>query len=141
MKGIMTVLLLCLGTQAYAISICQTLKISIKNDTPSNCFLIQKVIKSGTITKRQPYKIKSGATTMQFEVDETKRQAISVLLTYECGDDKTITLLSSKEACGFNNRGKVQGVLVKSSNLSAVSSISDTSYYSSKPSNILWTIS
>lgn len=140
MKRIIIALLLCLGTQAYA-TMCQNLKVSIKNDTPSTCYLIQKNIKSGNIIKRQPYKVKSGTTIIQFEAEESKKQPINILLTYECGEDHTITLLSSKELCRLSSSGKIHGLIVKSTNLSAVSSITESGFYNSKPNNILWTIS
>ncbi|MGV3739701.1 MAG: hypothetical protein ACO1N3_00195 [Gammaproteobacteria bacterium] len=140
MKKIIIGLLLCLGSQAYA-TLCQSLKISIKNDTPSTCYLIEKKIKSGNITKRQPYKVKSGTTIIQFEAEENKKQPINILLTYECGEGHNITLLSTKEVCGLSSSGKIQGTIVKSTSLTAVSTILESGFYNSKPNNILWTIS
>lgn len=139
MKKIIIALLLCLGGQAYA-TFCQSLKISIKNDTPSTCYLIEKNIKSGNITKRQPYKVKSGTTILQFEAEE-KKSPINILLTYECGEGHNITLLSSKEVCRLSSSGKIQGTIVKSTNLTAVSTILESGFYNSKPNNIIWTIS
>ena len=133
------ILLLSISTQAYAISY-PTLRVSVKNDTPSSCYLVQKVVKSGMVTKQLPYKIKSGATNLQLEIEEIKKnQGISVLLSYECGDNRSISLLSTNSI--ISKRNTTQGSIVKQMNLSAVSVVSDAGRYQYKPSAILWTIS
>lgn len=140
MKKIVLALLLCIGTQAHA-SMCQNLKLSIKNDTPSTCYLIKKSIQSGAIVKRQPYKIKSGTTIVQFEAEESKKQPIQITLTYECGENHTITLFSTKGVCILSNYGKINALVIKSNDLTAIPTITESSFYSSKPNQILWTIS
>ena len=142
MKKLIIAVLLIMVTQAHASEWqCEIFRINIKNDTPSTCYLIQRTINSGKIYKRQPYKIKPGTTVTQFEVAETHHKPVSVVFTYECADNHTITLLSSKEHCYYQNSGKIKGIIVKTTNLNAVFSSKEGSYLSPQPGSILWTIS
>jgi hypothetical protein len=139
MKKFAVVLLFGLVNQAHA-SMCQLLRITVKNDTPSACYLIQKSVQSGNIYKKQPYKIRPGATVTQFEVFEGNRRPASILMTYECSENHSITFLSSKSEC-FYRGGRIEGMIVKANNLTAVYTANEGSYFSEKAGSIHWTIS
>ena len=142
MKKLIIAALLIMMTQAYASQWqCEIFRINVKNDTPSTCYLIQRTINSGKVYKLQPYKIKPGTTATQFEVVENNHEQVSVVLTYECADNHTITLLSSKGRCWYQNTGKIEGIITKANNLNAVFSSKEGSYLIPQPGSILWTIS
>lgn len=140
MKKLLAALLLCMGTQADA-SICGIFKISVKNDTPSTCYLVQRTVKSGVITKHQSYKIKPGFTMTQFELEEKDHQSPGIIITYECSENQTITLLSTKQSCTYQNGGKIEGIIVKADHLNAVFTSNEGNYFLKKPGLIQWIIS
>lgn len=139
MNKLIVALLGCVSLQAHA-SLCESFKISVKNDTPSTCYLTQRTLKSGVIYKRQPYKIKSGATITQFELTDAFKHGSSIEFTYECSDTSSISLLSSKEGCTVSG-AQIEGAVVKAIGLNAVFTKIDGSYFSQKPGSINWTIS
>ncbi len=140
-KTIYLILLLSLFTQTYAVSNCDILKISIKNDSPTNCYLIKRSVKSGTIFRRQLYKISPGSKVTPFELQQGFKAPASIALTYECGEDHTITLLSTMSYCAYSRPGKVEGVIINKTNMDAVFTVKDGAYYSSKHGYIDWIIS
>ena len=139
MSKLIVVLLGCVSLQAQA-SLCESFKISVKNDTPSSCYLTQRTLKAGTIYKRQPYKIKSGATVTQFELLDDYKHGASIEFTYECSNTSSISLRSSKEHCTVSG-AQIEGAVVKAIGLNAVFTRIDGSYFSQKPGSINWTIS
>ncbi len=139
MKKAIVALLLSICAQAYAESACTILKISVKNDSPSTCYLIQRQIKSGTIYRRQLYRIAPGAKVTQFEMLQGRKMPASILLTYECGENHTISFLSTKDACFISTPGKVEGRIVSATNMDAVFTTSEGGYL--KPGSIDWVIS
>jgi hypothetical protein len=141
MKKLIVALLLSIITQVHASGGCESFRIHIKNDTPATCYLIQRSVISGVIYKRQPYKIKPGTTVAQFEVTEHLHRPITVKLTYECANQQTITLISSKDRCYYANPGKVDGKVLKANNLTAVFSSKEGSFFSQQSGSILWTLS
>lgn len=142
MKKIMTVLLLSIITQVSAAQGgCKLFRIYVKNDTPNSCYLIKRSVSSGLIYKHQSYKIKPGTTVAQFEINEDRHLPIRVELTYECGSQQSITLLSSKERCSYQNSGKIEGKIVKVNNMTGVFSSKEGSYFGTQSGSILWTLS
>lgn len=140
MNKLIIALLWCVSLQVHA-SFCESFKISVKNDTPSTCYLTQRTLKSGVIYKRQPYKIKSGATVTQFELNDTYEEGSSIEVTYECSDTSSITLMSSKKRCTAVSQAQIVGAVVKATGLNAIFTITEGSYFSQKPGFINWTIS
>lgn len=140
-KCIFSFLLLSLFTQTYAASSYDMFKISIKNDSPNTCYIIKRTVSSGSISRRQLYKIASGSTTTQFELQQRHEAPATIIVTYECGEDHTITLRSSMSYCGYSRPGKVEGLVLKKTNMDAVFTVKDGAYYSNKSGYIDWIIS
>lgn len=105
MKKTLMGLLLIMNAVGYADNnACNNFKIIVKNDTPMTCYLAQRTVKSGTILRHEPYKLSPGLTSNQFELSGAFKSA-SISLTYECGDNQTITIFSEKSACSPVDNG------------------------------------
>ncbi|MCX7091275.1 MAG: hypothetical protein NTU48_07495 [Legionellales bacterium] len=141
MKKAIVAFLLTICAQTYAVDGCSILKVSVKNDSPSTCYLIERTVKSGSIHKRQLYRILSGSKVTQFEIAQAKNQSASIQVTYECGENHSVSFLSNKGACMFSNPGKVEGKLVNATNMTAVFTTTEGSYLSEKSALIDWIIS
>jgi hypothetical protein len=141
MKKAIVAFLLTICAQTYALDSCSVLRISVKNDSPSTCYLIERTVKSGIIYNHQLYKILSGSKVTQFEIANGKDKSASIQITYECGENHTVSFLSKKGACTFSNHGKVEGQLVNANNMTAVFTTTESSYISQKSALIDWIIS
>lgn len=140
MKKIIIGLLLIIFSNAYATAACKILKVAVKNDSPSTCYLVERTIKSGSIHKRFLYRISPGVKITQFEILEGYKKPASILLTYECGDNRSISFLSTKDACVGNHAGKIEGTVVAATNMTAVFTTSlEKGYYLAN--SIDWIIS
>ena len=67
--------------------------IGIKNNTQQTCQLTQQIIKQGDIKSKEiPLTLPPGEESKPYKIHDFKPTGPDVLLSYQCGDDKFVTI-------------------------------------------------
>ena len=124
---------------------CSHLKISIKNNTQNNCYLLNeeypKLKYPYTINPKQDisFKIHPNETTTPLDISPYFFiDSISIVLIYECGEGAYITLSTYKNAC--QNLNEVTWAVLNTSTITASAETSPANYWQHKPAEITWTL-
>ncbi len=163
MRKYYTVLLVLIGSSAFACDFfsCQyLLDIIIKNNTNSECHLIQHKINSGRFGADLVFDkelahistIAAGQKSKAFRFYDDVYYRHHVVLTYQCGDDKFITLDSTRNAYAGITMPLLGMWTVVINGLVTSASNMDASYESdigsctrlnppARPGSITWTLS
>ena len=122
---------------------CIYLKIRIKNETQSACYLVGFKMVSGNVLSANlndiPLVIPVGQTSDSFMVAEGFSDKLDLDLTYECGENNTVKFDMQKGLCRYN--AVVTGSVLSTTNLDAKFEASNGLYWDNKPASIVWTLS
>lgn len=153
MKKYLFILLLSFSTAIFACSKCvcnDWLYIVIVNSTNTSCHLYSQSLEDGAIYTRQlPLEIQKGTQSAPYNFVGNKHYSfvgnkiINVSLSYQCGDDKFVTIQSQRifEEGFFTDEEKLSGIVTSSSNLDATySSKASECDIANKPAVIYWTL-
>lgn len=122
---------------------CVFLDIRIKNQLQSTCQLAALELISGSILykniNRLPISIAPGQLTAPFTISELNwDENADLSLTYDCGENKRITIESEKGLCRRN--AVVQGTVLLSQNMNATYDATNGLYWGNQPATITWTL-
>lgn len=119
---------------------CTYLKVTIKNNTPEVCTLIEKKVNHGRISILMPfpYSILSGMEGMLL-VEEGAFYGSNIVLTYECGQDRFISFKSQKNHSTVFSGGAMTADILVSSKMDATYDVS-TYQEDKQPGSIYWTL-
>ena len=121
---------------------CVHLKLKVKNQTQSVCHLIG--IKAdagqvfGTNINDLPILIPVGQISDSFTLSENGFEGVDFSFTFECGENKTITINAKKGLCRRN--AIVEGAIYATNGLNATFEESNGLYWGNQPGNIVWTL-
>lgn len=120
---------------------CCHLKITIKNDTPFTCYLVELKFKHGETqdTNHLPLMIASGMVTPSFDIHEWGSYGPNLALKYDCGEGRTVTLRSTQPLCR-SSKGSTTGQVESAQGISATYDALDSSYWSRLPGKIHWVL-
>ncbi|HVT62911.1 MAG TPA: hypothetical protein VHD33_05425 [Legionellaceae bacterium] len=127
--------------------------ISLKNDSANDCVLKKQQIIYGRLTKGTVVpEVLFRGQTMSFMMrkhgyykeksDYTTGNLFDaqILLTYECGDNETITLMSHRIMKEAGADRRIRGVILDQNHLDATFTTSKPSVFTQSPSKIDWVI-
>lgn len=119
---------------------CVYLSVMINNNTKTTCELVNKEVIYGRMSSstQVPVLIPPGTSSYPFEM----RQVLygpDIVLTYECGAGRKITIESQQDFCALNS-GEVSGKILFATNLSARSIRDRGSYFWNRHGSISWTL-
>ncbi|MCR9192382.1 MAG: hypothetical protein NXI01_06940 [Gammaproteobacteria bacterium] len=151
MKKLIFVSLLNISSMAFATLSNQHLQITIKNNTPSNCYLTKINNKhgrllpgiamdiDGPLLKTMPLKILPGETSSPLTVVEEFSYGPQLHLTYECGEGRAITIESKQDL--FRVKYGVYGKIIAATDMDATFDISLASFWPKTSGKINWILS
>lgn len=98
---------------------CGFLSLMISNSTTETCQLIKKDVKYGKISSstQVPVLIAPGHSSFPFEMRQLY-YGPALILTYQCGNDHTITFESQQDYC-YWSAGNINGIVYSVENMSA----------------------
>ena len=138
MKRSMTLLLLCGFSVAYAGDYqCMHLKIRIKNNTSSTCYLSKTQFNHGAADNIEylPQELLSGQESLPFSIHEDFSHGPSITLTYVCGEGKYITIKSEQPICRKYTK-RTKGTIISSEQIDAQLTTTNPSYFGGLPGTI-----
>ncbi|MCR9191546.1 MAG: hypothetical protein NXI01_02680 [Gammaproteobacteria bacterium] len=142
MKHYLLGILLCTST-VYAE--CAHMKITIDNNTPETCLLVENHLKHGKINfySAIPRTILSGAESFPILLEESLspiNPGIELSLTYQCGEGRQISILSQKSGCYSGNSTQAQ--ITATSKMNATYDITSGNFWSPNQvgGSIYWTL-
>lgn len=127
-------------------------RIKLKNNTAYDCVLQKQQIIYGTVKDNVPEVIFRGETSsfIMKEYGYYKETTdlfdgyltdALILLTYQCGDNQSISLLSHKAPLAKYIRERlIRGIILASNNLTASFATKYPSVYYGRPSEIVWVL-
>jgi hypothetical protein len=125
------------ASSAFAFD-CNYLQIAFVNTLPTACHLVKQELKHGYFdyfTYAPPY-IEANSSFNSIILRQSFHGP-ELELTYECGDNKTITLLNHQDYC-FMSPGQVSAQVLQAENMSAKANTTTGSFWGSQPGTIVW---
>ncbi len=119
---------------------CGSLSLMISNNTTETCQLIQKDVKYGKISSstQVPVLISPGNSSFPFEMQQLF-YGPAIVLTYQCGNDHTITFESQQDYCFFS-AGNINATVYSAQSMSAKYQKDTGSSFWDRHGTINWTL-
>ena len=117
------------------------LKIKIKNNTPSRCHLVNVQFKDSMSDdwKHIPLVLRPGTESPPFDIMEESTDSPQAMLSYDCGDGRSITIQSTQTPCRYYTKN-ITGTIVASENMDASFEVTNASYFEGKFGEINWVL-
>ena len=146
MKRVVLACLLLLPLSSIAAEYpCVFLDIRLKNQMKTACHLVNFNLISGAIPMSKkinnlPLTIDPGQMTPPFTISELGwDETADLSLTYDCGENKKITIESQKGLC--RRSAVVNGIALSTSSMTATAETMDGLYWEGRSGSITWTFS
>jgi hypothetical protein len=137
--------LLCCGQTAFAgdapVNECTKLSILLVNTTQNTCKLLHQNLIHGFIVNMShvPGFIPAGTTAPELDLEQGYFGGPEIELTYQCGDNKKITLHSKQNFC-FMAAGGVVGHVGDRQNMDAEYSAKEGSWFWGQHGTLSWAL-
>ncbi len=118
----------------------RTFYIYVKNNTKSDCWIIQQTLRRGYMKEViHPLSLKPNEEKEVFKLEDFSFQGSDMVLTYQCGVNKFVTIESERDIWASDNK-YVKGWTWSVANIDASFTAEYGSCKENKPAKILWTL-